>query len=127
MIFLLAILPTRMPKREKPSENVWGEKQQTAFQTIIDRLTHPPILPYADYELPFKLHTDASSTGLGAILYQSQEGVDRVVAYASRSLKPAEKNYPVHKLDFLALKWAVTDKFHDYLCGSKFEAVTDNN
>ena len=51
---------------------------------------------------------------------------ERVVANASRSLKPAEKNYPAHKLEFLALKWAVTDKFHDYLYGSKFEAVTDN-
>ena len=113
--------------KPKPSVYVWGENQKTAFQTIIDRLTHPPVLAYADYKLPFKLHTDASSTGLGAVLYQNQEGIDRVVAYASRSLKPAEKNYPAHKLEFLALKWAVTDKFHDYLYGSKFEAVTDNN
>ncbi|MCG8048342.1 MAG: RNase H-like domain-containing protein, partial [Candidatus Thiodiazotropha endolucinida] len=65
--------------------------------------------------------------GLGAVLYQRQNGVERVIAYASRSLKPSEKNYPAHKLEFLALKWAVTDKFHDYLYGSKFEAVTDNN
>ena len=49
------------------------------------------------------------------------------MAYASRSLKPPEKNYLAHKLEFLALKWAVTDKLHDYLYGSKFEAVTDNN
>ena len=49
------------------------------------------------------------------------------MAYASRSLKVSEKNYPAHKLEFLALKWAVVEKFHDYLYGSKFEAVTDNN
>ena len=61
------------------------------------------------------------------MLYQHQGGNDHVVAYASRSLKPAEKNYPAHKLEFLALKWAVTEKFHDYLYGTKFEAVTDNN
>ena len=60
-------------------------------------------------------------------MYQKQDGVDRAVDYASRSLKPAENNYPAHKLEFLALKWAVTDKFHDYLYGSEFEAVTDNN
>ena len=47
-----------------------------------------------------------------------------MVAYASRILKPAEKNYQAHKLKFLALKWAVTDKFHDYLYGLKFEALT---
>ena len=50
-----------------------------------------------------------------------------MIAFASRSLKPSEKNYPAHKLEFLALKWAVTEKFHDYLYGTKFEAVTDNN
>ena len=111
----------------KPPPFVWGNEQQTAFETVIDKLTEPPVLAYADYRLPFKLHTDASTSGLGAVLYQTQDGIDRVVAYASRSLKPAEKNYPAHKLEFLALKWAVTDKFHDYLYGSKFEAMTDNN
>ena len=50
-----------------------------------------------------------------------------MIAYASRSLKPAEKNYPAHKLEFLALKWAVSEKFLDYLYGTKFEAITDNN
>ena len=49
------------------------------------------------------------------------------MAYASRSLKASEKNYPTHKLEFLALKWAITEKFHDYLYGAKFEVVTDNN
>ena len=53
--------------------------------------------------------------------------MDRVIAYASRSLKPAERNHPAHKLEFLALKWAITDKFHDYLYGANFEVITDNN
>ena len=105
----------------------WEEPQQTAFKTIIDRLSNPPILGYADYRMPFKLHTDASGNGLGAVLYQHQDGLDRVIAYASRSLKPAERNYPAHKLEFLALKWAITDKFHDYLYGAKFDVFTDNN
>ena len=105
----------------------WGPEQQTSFNTIIYRLISPPVLGYADYRLPFSLHTDTSGTGLGAALYQLQNGVNRVVAYASRSLKPAEKNYPAHKSEFLALKWAVSEKFHDYLYGTKFEAITDNN
>ena len=62
-----------------------------------------PVLAYADYSKPFKLHTDASCTGLGAVPYQNQEGMNRVLAYASRSLKPSERNYPAHKLEFLAL------------------------
>ena len=92
-----------------------------------EKLISPPILAYADYTKPFKVHTDTSTTGIGAVLYQLHDGTERVVAYASRSLKPSERNYPAHKLEFLALKWAITEKFHDYLYGATFEVVTDNN
>ena len=117
----------KMKASVKPTPFMWGVEQQSSFDAIIDRLTSPPVLGYADYRLPFPLHTDASSTALGATLCQRLNGVNRVIAYASRSLKPAEKNYPAHKLEFLALKWAVSEKFHDYLYGNKFEAITDNN
>ena len=79
------------------------------------------------FKTPFILHTDASSDGLGAVLYQYQENQRRVIAYASRSLSPRERNYPAHKLEFLALKWAITDKFHEYLYGAEFQVFTDNN
>jgi transposase InsO family protein len=98
-----------------------------AFNMLKEKLTTPPILAYADYTLPFEVHTDASVQGLGAILYQQQNNVLRVIAYASRSLKGGEVNYPAHKLEFLALKWAVCDKFHDYLYGHRFEVLTDSN
>ena len=61
------------------------------------------------------------------VLVQEQDGHERVIAYASRGLRPAERNYPIHKLEFLALKWSVTDKFHDYLYGNTFVVHTDNN
>ena len=70
---------------------------------------------------PFILYTDASSHGLGAVLYQIPNNEKRVIAYASRGLKNSEKHYPAHKLEFLPLKWVVTDKFHDYLYGDSFE------
>ena len=54
-------------------------------------------------------------------------GLKRVTALASRGLSPIEKNYHAHKLEFLALKWALTDKFHDYLYGNTFDVRTDNN
>ena len=73
------------------------------------------------------LHTDASTTGLGAALYQEQEGNLRVIAYTSRGLSCSEARYPAHKLEFLALKWAITEKFHDYLYGNSFTVITDNN
>ena len=85
------------------------------------------MLAYANCRLPFSVHTDASLSGLGEVLYQKQDGKERVFAYASHSLKPSEKNYPAHKLEFLALKWAISEKFRDYLFGSKFEVLTDNN
>lgn len=105
----------------------WTAVEQKARDELIHRLTNPPILAYADYMLPFIVHCDASGDGLGAILYQKQDGHERVIAYASRSLRGAEKLYPAHKREFLALKWAVTDKFHDYLVGNRFEVRTDNN
>ena len=78
--------------------------------------------------MPFVLHTDSSSEGLGAVLYQKQNGKPRVIAYASRSVSKAESHYPAHKFEFLALKWAVCEKFHEYLYGSNlFEVYTDNN
>ena len=87
-----------------------------------------PILPYVDFTKPFKLHTDACSSGLGAVLYQThEEGTDAVIAHASRSLSKAESHYPVHKLEFLALKWVVVEKFHEYLYGLAFDVYMDNN
>ena len=76
------------------------------------------MLAYADYKKKFILHSDASGLGLGAVLYQlDQDGKKRVIAYVSRSLSHSEKNYPTHKLEFLALKWAETNRFHEYLYG----------
>jgi len=80
--------------------------------------------------VPFTLHTDASEQGLGAVLYQRQAGKMRVIGYGSRTLTPAERNYRLHsgKLEFLALKWAICEKFRDYLFYSQhFTVYTDNN
>ena len=84
-------------------------------------------MAYADFSQPFILNVDASREGLGAVLYQNQGGLDRVIAYASRGLRPSEYNYPAHKLEFLCMKWALCDKFYDYLYGNTFTVFTDNN
>lgn len=108
----------------------WSPECQTAFDTLKDSLTKAPILAYADFTQPFVLYTDASHHGLGAVLAQVQQGRERVIAYASRSLHPAERNdsnYSSSKLELLALKWAITEKFKDYLTGAKFVVYTDNN
>ena len=117
------------PKTKKRKDNFhWGEEQQNAFESLKHHVTHAPVLAFANFKEPFILHTDASTCGLGAALYQYQaDGKQRIVAFASRGLNKSERNYPAHKLEFLALKWAITDNFHDYLYGNHFEVSTDNN
>ena len=84
-------------------------------------------MAYADFTKPFKLHTDASVLGLGAVLYQIHKGLEKVISYASRSLTQSETKYPVHKLEFLGLKWAIMEQFHEYLYGNMFDVYTDKN
>ena len=117
----------RGPSQKKKYKVYWGPEQQEAFETLQRLCTESTILAYVDFKAPFILHTDASGDGLGAVLYQVQDGQKRVIAYASQSLSRSERNYSVHKLEFLALKWAITDKFHEYLYGSGFQVYTDNN
>ncbi|MGH0155154.1 UNVERIFIED_CONTAM: hypothetical protein FKN15_028521 [Acipenser sinensis] len=114
----------------KPSEPFgprWNEKCEDAFQKLKTCLTNAPVLAFADPQKPYILHVDASLDGLGGVLYQEQTEGLRPVAFISRSLSPSEKNYPAHKLEFLALKWAIVDKLHDYLYGARCEVRTDNN
>ena len=116
-------LPSRTPIE-------WTADHQSTLEELINMLTHPPVLAYPNFEEPFVLHTDASEKGLGAILYQQQDGKLRVIGYGSRTLTPAERNYNLHsgKLEFLALKWAVCEKFRDYLFyAPHFTIYTDNN
>ena len=80
-----------------------------------------------DFKKPFKLHTDASIPGIGAVLYQEQDGVEKVISYASQSISKLESKYPIHNLAFLCLKLAITDQFHEYLYGNTFDVYTDNN
>ena len=106
----------------------WTEECQTAFEHLKDLFSQMPILAYANYQKPFKLHTDASEHGFGVVLYQKQDDdTECVIAYASRTLSKSERNYDTHKLEFLALKWSITERFHEYLYGGHFEVYTGNN
>ena len=82
------------------------------------------MLAYPDFTKPFKLHIDACDRGLGAILYQDQpDGQEKSISFASRSLSKAQSNYPAHKLEVLALKWAVTKRFHEYYMGMNLQSI----
>ena len=113
---------------KKRSKIVWTEDCESAFTLLKGLCSNTPVLAYPDYLKEFKLYTEASDGGLGAVLTQiSEDGKERPVAFASRTLSKSEKNYDAHKLEFLALRWAVTDHFHEYLYGGTFEVYTDNN
>ena len=106
----------------------WNPECQWAFDQLKDLCTKTLILAYANYKKPFQLQTDASDLGLGAVLYQNDDNShQRVIAYMSHSLSNTKRNYPAHKLEFLALKWALADRFHEYLYGGQFDVYTDNN
>ena len=85
-----------------------------SFDELKEACCNAPVLAYEDYKQPLILHTDGSFDGLGAVLYQKcGEGKLRVIVYANRSLTKSERNYPAHKLEFLALKWDMADKFKE--------------
>jgi hypothetical protein len=120
-------LSLKIPKernQRKTDKRRW--EQDTAFETLKTHLVSSPLLGYADSILPYELHTDASGDSLGAVLYHEQNGAKGVISYASRGLNKAVKNYPPHKRDFLALKWAICHKFKDDLYDQQFTILTDN-
>ena len=101
---------------------------EEAFYTLKKKCAIAPVLAFADLKRPFLLETDASKYSLGAILQQVlEDGKYHPVAYASRTLHGSEANYHSSKLEFLALKWAVTQQFKEYLMYQPFTMQTDNN
>ena len=105
-----------------------SEEALEAFEALKQACMNSPVLAFADYMKDFLLETDASKEGLGAVLSQKQEdGQFHLVAYGSWVLTTHEKNYHSTKLEFLALKWAITEHFKEYLLYQPFLVKTDNN
>ena len=101
---------------------------QEAMAVLKGKVQSTPVLVFPDFEKPFLLEMDASKEGLGAVLSQKQS--DRwyhPIAFGSRSLTPVEKNYHSSKLEFLTLKWSMTEHFKEYLAYAPFVVRTDNN
>ena len=100
-------------KKSELTEFVWSKECQEGFDALKHALTTAPVLAYPDYTQPFILETDASLKGLGAVLSQKgKDGEVRVIAYASRSLRPSERSmrdYSQPKSELMALKWSVCE------------------
>ncbi|GJS17114.1 putative reverse transcriptase domain-containing protein [Tanacetum coccineum] len=99
----------------------WGDKQETAFQLLKQKLCSAPILALLEGSKDFIVYYDASIKGLGAVLMQRE----KVIAYASRQLKIHEKNYTTHDLELGAVVFSLKLWRH-YLYGTKCTVFTDH-
>ena len=125
---LYLLLKDKDVKRGSKQLIEWKADHQSIMDKFLICLTEPPILAYSDYKVPFILHTDASSAGLGCGLLQEQDGTIRVIGHGSRTLVRLEEKYHSSKLEFLALKWAICDRLRDYFFyAPEFHVYTDYN
>jgi predicted aspartyl protease/transposase InsO family protein len=104
----------------------WGGPQDLAFEAIKEAFTSAPVLRLPDPEKPFTVTTDASNFGIGGVLEQEWEDGAHPVAYISRKLNDAERNYPTHDREFLAIVYVVKE-LRCYLHGSAFVIRTDHH
>lgn len=110
---------TQLTKKNTKFE--WTEECEHSFQELKRKLTTAPILTIPSGSGGFVVYSDASHKGLGCVLMQH----GRVIAYASRQLKPYELNYPTHYLELTAIVFALKI-WRYYLYGEKFEIYTDH-
>ena len=103
----------------------WTRECQEAFQTLKGEIASRPVSAYPDFSKPFRLYTDASNLGLGAILAQKQDGKEKIICCASRTLNNAETNYSTTKKECLAIVWGV-QVFRPFLVATHFEILTDH-
>jgi hypothetical protein len=100
---------------------MWSEACEKAYHTLRQHLTSAPVLVQPDNSKPFEVFSDASGTGLSCVLMQE----DRVIAYASRALRPHEINYPTHDLELAAVVHALKIWRH-YPMGDRYNIITDH-
>ena len=116
---------TDLTKKQQPNKLDWNGLHENAFRSLKNKISSDPILLLPDLQRKFILHTDASNTGLGAVLLQEQDGVKRPVAFHSRKLRPRETRYSVVEKECLAIVWGI-QKCAAYLYGRPFVLKMDH-
>ena len=115
---------TQLTNKQKVFD--WTEDCQTAFERIKEVLTGPEVMAYpTENGQEFILDTDASDLSIWAVLSQKQNGLERIVAYGSRTLNKAERNYCVTDKELLAIQYFI-EQYKHYLLGRKFLVRTDH-
>ena len=114
---------TSLTRKETPWR--WDHETQESFEKLKEGLITAPVLGYPDPTKRYILDTDASAVGVGAVLSQVQEGQERAIAYYSKTLDPAQRNYCVTRRELLAVVMAVKN-FRPYLYGQAFTLRTDH-
>lgn len=104
---------------------IWNQECEQSFQNIKKEIILDRVLIHSNPKLPVLLSVDAIPVGLGAALAHQVEGMERPIAFGSRTLTTSERNYSQIGKEALAIKWGVQKFFH-YLCGRKFTLVTDH-
>ena len=103
----------------------WGNAEQTSFEKLRECLITPPIVAFPDFDKEFLIFTDASNYGIGAVLSQIQGEKEVVIAYSSRHLNTAERNYSAIEREALAIVYGVK-RYRHYLQDEKFEIISDH-
>jgi len=115
-----------LTKKAAPKEIKWTPECQKAFDTLKVKLSTEPVLATPNFEKPFLLQTDASKTGIGAVLSQLDDDCkEHPIFYLSRKMLSNELNYSVSEKECLAIVWSI-NKLRYYLQGHKFTVITDH-
>lgn len=114
---------TKLLKKNTPF--TWNAFCEESFQKLKEALMNPPVLQYPDFSKVFYLTCDASDYAVGSVLSQNYDGADLPLAFASRVLNQAERNYSATEKELLAIVWSITH-FRPYLFGKKFVVITDH-
>ena len=107
---------------EKGTQFLWTKACQESFESLKQSLISAPVHP--DFSKPFILDTDASDVAIRAVLSQIDDGVEKVIAYASRTLSKAERKYCVTRKELLAVVY-FTKYYKHFLYGNEFKIRTD--
>ena len=109
----------------KDTPFIWSNEAEQAFQTLKSAITQAPVLIFPNYEEPFELTTDASASGLGAVLMQRVHGKPHPIAFASRKTSPPERKYSATDLEMLAIVWSLKH-FKEIIYGYDITVFTDH-